>query len=299
MTRIAALVGPTGAGKTGLAVALAARVPLEVISCDSQAVYRGMDVGTAKPSPAERAGVPHHLIDVADPAEELTAARFAQLADAAIADVTSRGRLPLVVGGTGLWLRALLRGLVEAPPRDPAVRAELEARVAAEGAPALHRELARVDPGAAARIQPGDPVRIVRALEVFRLAGVPLSELQLRHAGGAPRYEATVLGVNPPREELHARVNERASSMFARGLEAEAAELARDPAVRARLERVMGYREALLLAGGAIDRDEALRRTAQEQRRYARRQLTWFRAMPEVVWLPWPPDPDAAARLLA
>lgn len=296
--RIAAIVGPTGAGKTELALRVAELIGAEIVSCDSQAAYRGMDLGTAKPTTAERARVPHHLIDVADPAEELSAARYAELADAAVAGIVARERLPLVVGGTGLWLRALLRGLVPAPGRDPQVRAGLEARLVREGAPALHAELARVDPASAGRIHTTDPVRIVRALEVHAVTGRPLSALHREHGGGGSRYAATVLGITPPRPELAARVEARARAMFDRGIVEETRALARDPGAVRRLEAVMGYREALLLLEGAVDREEAIRRTALAQRRYAKRQLTWFRAMREVVWLPWPPDPDEAARRL-
>lgn len=293
--RLYAIVGPTASGKTALALEVAARVPVEIVSCDSQAVYRGLDLGTAKPTPAERAAVPHHLVDVADPAGEFSAATFVQLADEAIAAIAARGRIPLVVGGTGLYLRSLLRGIFEAPPKDEALRRSLEARAAEEGTEALHRELAVVDPAAAARIPPADLVRIIRALEVHRLTGRSISEHHAAHAGGAPRYRAVVFGVTPPRDELARRVSSRARRMFDEGLADEAAALARDPAVRARLERIMGYREALLLAEGELTREDAIERTRLEQRRFAKRQLTWFRAMPEVEWLEWPPSADAIA----
>ena len=297
--RLFAIVGPTASGKTALALEVAARLPIEIVSCDSQAVYRGLDLGTAKPTPAERAAAPHHLVDVADPAGAFSAATFVHLADEAIADIRARGRIPLVVGGTGLYLRSLLRGIFEAPPKDEALRRALEARAEREGSEALHRELAAVDPRAAARIEPADLVRIVRALEVHRLTGRTISEHHEAHAGGAPRYLATVFGVTPPREELARRVERRARLMFDEGLADEAAALARDPAVRAKLEGIMGYREALLLAEGAIGREEAIERTRLAQRRFAKRQLTWFRAMPEVEWLAWPPSADEVAARIA
>lgn len=289
---VVALVGPTGAGKTSLAIALAERLPLEVISCDSQAVYRGMDIATAKPTAEERRKAPHHLVDVADPWEDFSAARYLELADRAIEEVRGRGRLPLVVGGTGLYLRALLEGIVEAPPKDEALRLSLERRAEEEGDSALHGELARVDPEAAARIPPGDRVRIVRALEVFTLTGKPITWHHLQHRR-QERYRALVLGLTPPREELYRRIDGRAGQMFEEGLVGEAASLGADPRSRRRLEACIGYREALALLGGGLSRDEALERVRREQRRYAKRQLTWFRRM-EVDWLAWPPSVDQA-----
>lgn len=291
-----AIVGPTASGKTALALAVAERLPVEIVSCDSQAIYRGLDVGTAKPSAGERARVPHHLIDVVDPGEDFSAARFVEEAEAAIAAIRGRGRVPLLVGGTGLYLRSLLRGIFEAPPKDEALRRALEARAAAEGPEVLHRELARVDPETAARLPPADVLRVVRALEVHALTGVPLSAHHRSHERTPPRHRALVLGITPPRDELYRRVEARAEAMYDAGLAEEAVRVAaRGPAARAQLERLMGYRDALALAEGRIDRAEAIARTKLAQRRYAKRQLTWFRAMPEVEWLPWPPDPDAVA----
>ena len=287
---IAAIVGPTAAGKTALALELAERIPLEVISCDSQAVYRGMDVGTAKPTPEERGGVPHHLIDVVDVGEDFSVARYLELADAAIAEVRARGNLPLLVGGTGLYLRSLLFGIVDAPPKDEALRARLEA----EGGEALHRRLSRLDPDAAARIPPGDLVRLVRALEVYELTGKTITQHHRAHER-KPRYRALVLGVTPEREELYRRVNERALRMIEEGLFEEAERLAARPASRRHLENCIGYAEALEILEGRLSREEAIARIQQAQRRYAKRQLTWFRKM-EVRWLPWPPDPAEAAR---
>ncbi|HLV61343.1 MAG TPA: tRNA (adenosine(37)-N6)-dimethylallyltransferase MiaA [Fredinandcohnia sp.] len=286
---LAAVVGPTASGKTALALELARRIPLEVISCDSQAVYRGMDVGTAKPTPEERAEVAHHLVDVAAIGEDFSVARYIEIADAAIAGVRARGKLPLVVGGTGLYLRALLFGIVEAPPKDEALRARLEAL----GGPALHRRLEEVDPEAAARIPPGDLVRLVRALEVYELTGKPISEHHRAHVQKA-RYRALVLGVTPPRAELYRRVDERAVKMVEAGLFEETRRLAKEPAARAHLRKVIGYAEALEVLEGKMGEAEAIARIQQAQRHYAKRQLTWFRKM-DVRWLPWPPDPDAVA----
>lgn len=295
-----AIVGPTGSGKSALALEVAERLPgVEIVSCDSQAIYRGLDIGTAKPTAEERARVPHHLIDVVDPAEEFSAARFVEEAEAAIADIRGRGGTPLLVGGTGLYLRSLLRGIFEAPPKDEKLRRRLEERARTEGPDALHAELARVDPETASRLPPTDILRVVRALEVHALTGKPLSAHHREHESMPPRHRALVLGLTPPREELYRRIDGRAESMFRAGLVDEAVRVAAEPGARARLERLMGYREALLLAEGAISREEALERTRREQRRYAKRQLTWFRAMPEVEWLPWPPDPAAVAARIA
>ncbi|WP_373047916.1 tRNA (adenosine(37)-N6)-dimethylallyltransferase MiaA [Vulgatibacter sp.] len=294
-----AIVGPTASGKSALALAVAARLPVEIVSCDSQAIYRCLDVGTAKPTAAERALVPHHLVDVADPAEDYSAARFVEEAEVAIAAIRARGRIPLLVGGTGLYLRSLIRGIFEAPPKDEALRRGLEARAAAEGPEALHRALAAVDPETAARLPPADVLRVVRALEVHALTGKALSAHHRDHEAQPPRHRALVLGCSPPRDELYRRVDLRAAQMFEQGLVEEAVRVAADSEARARLERLMGYREALLLADGAISAEEALERTRVEQRRYAKRQLTWFRAMPEVEWLPWPANPDAVAARIA
>lgn len=298
--RIVALLGPTGSGKTRLTLALAGLVPsgVELVSCDSQAVYRGLEIGTAKPLAAERAAVPHHGLDLVEPWEEFSAASFAAIADHAIEGVAARGRVPLVVVGTGLWLRALLDGMFEGPGADPLVRGPLEERVATHGPEALHAELAQVDPEAAARIAPKDRVRIVRALEVFVLTGRTISEHHRRDRERPRRYEALLVGVTPPREELHRRVDARARAMFDEGLVEETRRLAAEPRTAEKLRGVMGYREALLLIEGAIDREEAIRRTALEHRRYAKRQLTWFRAVQGVDWLEWPVDPaPLAARI--
>ncbi len=294
-----AIVGPTASGKTALALALAERLPIEIVSCDSQAVYRGLDIGTAKPSASERATVPHHLIDVAEPYEDFSAARYVELAEDAMAAIRSRGNLPLLVGGTGLYLRSLLFGIIELPPNDLALRRELEDRVRREGPEALHRELAEVDPASAARLAVADTFRVVRALEVFHISGETITSHHLRHAAMEPRHRPLFFGVTPPRELLYRRVNERAVRMFDEGIVDETlAIVASDPRNRSRLERIMGYREALAVGGGKLRREDAIERTRLEQRRYAKRQLTWFRGMSQVEWLPWPPDPAAlAARL--
>jgi tRNA dimethylallyltransferase len=294
---IVVLGGPTAAGKTALGLALAAEFQGEIVNADSQQVYRGLDIGTGKPTAAERALVPHHLFDVAEPWEQLDSARYAALADAAIADIHGRGRLPIVVGGTGLWIRALLRGLVDAPARDPVLRDRLESE-ASRDLGALHARLAAVDPEAAARIHRTDPVRIVRALEVHALTGLTITELHRRHALGAPRYRSLQLGLGAPMTVLERRIETRARAMFDGGLAQETSAALADPRARARLERVMGYREALGLLEGRYTRAEAIELTYRAQRQYARRQRNWFRGEPEWRWLDLARPYDEAAELL-
>jgi tRNA dimethylallyltransferase len=292
---IVVLAGPTGAGKTALSLQLARRVGAEIVNADSQQLYRRLDVGTAKPSQAERAAVPHHLLDVAEPGEGMDAARYVALADGAIAAILARGRLPLVVGGTGLYLRALLHGLVEAPGRDPALRARLEAEAAALGRTALHARLAGIDPGAAARIQPNDLNRIVRALEIA--AGGPTqSALHAAHAFRPQRHRALFLALDAPRAELRARLDARVEAMFAGGLLDEARWLSERFGVELPARLPIGYAEAVEVARGTLGLAEAIGRVQAAHRQYARRQVIWLRREPEVQWLLPPVDPDELAR---
>jgi tRNA dimethylallyltransferase len=290
--RIAVIAGPTASGKSALAVAVAARVGGEIVNADSQQVYRGLDVGTAKPTAEERAAVPHHLLDVVDPGEGMDAARFAALADAAIAEVSARGKIPVVAGGTGLYLRALLHGVVAAPGRDPALRARLEEEAARLGRPALHARLAAADPAAAARIRENDLVRIVRALEIAAGGRRP-SELLAAHAFREDRYDAVLVALDPPRSELHARIDARVRAMFAGGLLDEARGLASRP----ELPRLpIGYAEAIACVRGELDVEEAIRRVQVAHRRYARRQVIWLRGERGVEWIGPPYDAEALAR---
>jgi len=292
--RVLVVAGPTGSGKTALAVALARRLGGEIVNADSQQVYRGLEVGTAKPTAAERAAAAHHLLDVADPGEGMDAARFVALADAAIGEIAGRGRLPIVAGGTGLYLRALLHGVVEAPGRDPALRAALEAEAERIGRPALHVRLAAVDPEMAARIRPNDLVRIVRALEIAAGGRRP-SELHAAHGFGEDRYAATILALAPPREELHARIDARVRAMFEGGILDEArALLARGGALPAKVP--IGYLEAAACVTGALPLEEAVRRVQVAHRRYARRQIIWLRKERGVEWIAPPYDVEALAR---
>ncbi len=292
---ILVLAGPTGSGKTALAIELARRAGGEIVNADSQQLYRHLDVGTAKPTLAEQAAVPHHLLDVADPGEGMDAARFVALADQAIGAITARGRLPLVVGGTGLYLRALLHGVVTAPGRDPELRARLVAEAAARGRPALHARLAAVDPEAAARIRPNDLVRVVRSLEIAA-GGQTQSALHATHAFRPQRHRAFFLALDPPRDLLRARIDARVEAMFAGGLLDEARWLLRrfGDALPARLP--IGYAEAVDVVLGTLAVEEAIRRVQAAHRQYARRQVTWLRREAGVAWLAAPADPEALAR---
>jgi tRNA dimethylallyltransferase len=282
--RLVVIAGPTASGKTALAVALAERLGAEIVSADSQQCYRGLDAGTAKPTSEERRRAQHHLLEAADPEDQLDAARFVQLADAAIAEISARGKRAMVVGGTGLWIRALLRGLVDAPAASPDFRAALREEFEARGVPALHQRLAGVDAEAAARILPNDRVRIERALEVHALSGRPLSELQRAHRFATPRYGALPLFLDPPREVLRERIAARTQRMFREGaLRHETEWLLARGATRAL--GIIGYAEmAEALRTG--DFAAAEERTRARTWQYARRQRTWFAkdAGPPVSW---------------
>ena len=291
---IVCIAGPTASGKTALAVDLARRLGGEILSADSQQVYRGLDAGTAKPTAEERAAAPHHLLDVAEPGEGMDAARWVALADAAIADISARGWLPVVAGGTGLYLRALLHGVAEAPGRDPALRARLEEEAAEGGRPALHRRLAEVDPAAAAKIGPNDLVRIVRALEIAA-GGRTQSELFAAHGFAGARYRFRLLALDVPRAELHARIDARVPHLFARGLLEETAALLARCGGRLPAKLPIGYAEAAEVLSGRLELPEAVRRVQVAHRRYARRQIVWLRREREVEWLAPPVDPAALA----
>jgi tRNA dimethylallyltransferase len=284
------LAGPTASGKTGLALALAQQLPLEIISVDSALVYRGMDIGTAKPSPAELASVPHHLIDVLDPLEAYSAAQFVRDAEALITQIRARGRLPLLVGGTMLYFKALMDGLDAMPAADPQVRAMLDAQAAQIGWPGMHAKLAEVDPVTAQRLAPGDTQRIQRALEVWHLSGQPLSALHTRSqnsakAEGAPPPQL-LLSLEPAdRAWLHQRIHQRFENMLNTGLLEEVQTLRARGDLHLDLPsmRCVGYRQAweALDAGlsGAALRAQVLERGATATRQLAKRQLTWLRGM--------------------
>lgn len=279
-----AVVGPTASGKSALGLELATRHGGEIVSCDSLQVYRGLDIGSAKPGAADRARVRHHLLDVADPDSDFSAAEYSRLARAAVRDIAARGRVPVVVGGTGLYLRALLTGLFVGPSRDAAVRARLERLAERFGRARLHRLLAGVDPVAAARIEPNDSVRVVRALEVYRATRRPISE----HFSSAPDplrgFRVRVVGLALAREELRARVEARTDAMLAGGLVEEVRGLVARYGAGLRPLRAIGYRQALGILRGELDVAAARRGIVTDTMQYAKRQRTWFRHQADVTW---------------
>ncbi len=293
---VLALVGPTAAGKTEVALEVAEGLGAEVVSADAMLVYRGMDIGTAKPAPEERARVPHHLVDLVDPGEEFSVARFQPLARAAIAGVLGRGRVPLLVGGSGLYFHAVVDEFVF-PPTDPATRARLEAEAAEVGLAELYRRLAAADPAAAARIQPENLRRTVRALEVMELTGRPFSSFRAAMDAPVSRYRLTVLGLDPGTELLRARVAERVAAMAEAGLVEEVRRLAERPLSRT-ARQALGYKELLDAMEQGAPVAEALEAVVRRTRAYARRQLAWFRRDPRVRWSTLPPGPERAALAL-
>lgn len=280
---VVAIVGPTAVGKTALALALARRLAIEVVSADSRQVYRGMDIGTAKPTPAERAAVPHHLIDVVDPDRPYTVADYRHDALGAIAGIRERGRLPVLVGGTGLYYRAVTAGLQIPPvPPDPAYRAQLESRAAAEGAEALHRELADLNPTAAASIDPRNLRRVIRALEVCHVTGWPFS--QQTHAQ-EPAFHTVAFGLSLERSVLYGRIDQRVDAMMQAGLLAEVERLhAAGYAWDLPSMSSIGYRQLGDYLRGDRTLAEAVERIKLDTHAYVRRQLTWFRKEPGIQW---------------
>jgi tRNA dimethylallyltransferase len=276
------LLGPTGSGKTALSLALGERFGGEIVSCDSVAVYRGMDLGTAKPTAEERARLPHHLIDVASPNEPFTAGEYSRTARQALGRIAAHGRLPIVTGGTGLYLRALTDGLFAGPERHVRLRARLERSRQRHGEAWLHRLLGRLDAPSAERIHPNDTPKLIRAIEVCVSARKPLSQLRTRDP--LTGFRLLRIGLKPPRKLLYERLNRRASAMFAAGLVDETrALLARFGAVKA--FDSLGYRQALAVIEGTMSVEAAIKAAQQGHRNYAKRQLTWFRREPDVHWI--------------
>lgn len=282
--RLLILLGPTAVGKTAVGIALAEALDGEIISADSGAVYRGLDIGTAKPATEEQQRVRFHLIDVADPDEVFTAARFRELALQAIESIRARGKRVLIVGGTGLYLRALLHGFrLAPPPSEPELRTRLQAECRTLGTLAMHERLKRIDPIAGARIHPNDAVRIIRALEVYEMTGIPLSQWQQREEKELP---ALKVGLTMPREQLYARIDTRIDAMLAQGFVQEVQNLLQKgyntalPALKG-----LGYRQIIEYLQGRIVLEEAIRIWKRDTRRFAKRQMTWFRKEPAVHWL--------------
>lgn len=299
---LAVILGPTAAGKSALALDLAQRFAGEIVSCDSVAVYGGFEIGTAKPTRAEQTLVPHHLLDVAEPDEPFTAGEYARQARAAINAIVQRGGLPIVVGGTGLYLRALLEGLFPGPQRWEELRERLRQRAAEFGSSYLHRILGRLDPAAAAKIHANDAPKLIRAVEVCLASPAPMSELwQQRGRDPLRGFRVLRIGLNPPREKLYDRINLRAREMFEHGLVKETEALLSRYGERKDVTALdsLGYRQATQLLRGELTLEQAIAAAQQGHRNYAKRQMTWFRREPEVDWLEGFGDDPAIAQQAA
>jgi tRNA dimethylallyltransferase len=279
------LVGPTASGKTALALALAEHLSGEVVSCDSVAVYRECEIGTAKPSLEERRRVPHHLIDIAPPDGLVTAGDYSRLARAAIADINARGKIAIVVGGTGLYLRALLDGLFAGPARSEEVRERLRKRVSDRGAGYVHRVLRRLDPAAAASIHPNDVPKAIRAVEICIRARRKMTEMWREGRDPLRGFRVLRIGLHPDRDQLYQRINTRACQMFSQGLVEETRALRERYGATAQPLCSLGYKQAAQYLKGELSLEQAIAAAQQGHRNYAKRQLTWFRREPDVHWL--------------
>jgi tRNA dimethylallyltransferase len=281
---LVALVGPTGSGKSALSIKLAEIFDAEIISCDALQVYRRLDIGTGKLNVGERSGIPHHLMDVVEPDQEFSAADYIRLAAPLIRDIDRRGKLPLVVGGTGLYLRSLRRGLFDGPGRAPELRARLSEIANRRGSSFMHRMLARVDPVSAARIHPNDLVRVVRALEVNLLSTGTMSDMMKRRRSPLAGYRFILIGIAPPRQELVRRIESRVEQMFASGFVDEVRRLIDEQGLEAPAFKAIGYREVGSYLAGELSWTEAQQRTVKATVQYAKRQMTWFRREEGIIW---------------
>ena len=279
------VLGPTASGKTALSVALAERFHGEIVNCDSVAMYREFEIGTAKPSPAERARAPHHLLDFVHPTGYITAGEYARLARQALTEIKSRGNLPIVVGGTGLYLRALLDGLFPGPQRSEELREKLRQRVEQNGPGYLRRLLSRLDSDAAKKIHANDIPKLIRAIEICLASRQTMTAMWKQGRDPLTGFRILRLGLNPERDALYARINQRAGSMFESGLLEETKRLLAKYGDAARPLSSLGYKQSAQLLRGEIDRKTALQAAQQAHRNYAKRQMTWFRREPDVAWL--------------
>jgi tRNA dimethylallyltransferase len=284
--KLIVICGPTGVGKTSFAIELANRFKGEIVGADSMQVYRDLCIGTAKPTAAERALAPHHLVDCIAPSEDFSAAEYGRRAREIVAELIERGKCPFIVGGTGLYIKALLQGLTAAAPSDKALRSKLRQEAQRIGLPALHRRLEDIDPPSAARIHPNDGFRIVRALEVHTLTGRPLSAAHRAHSFPPSPYAALKLGLRAQRKALYARIDARVEVMLAEGFLDEVRRLRSaglDP--RCKAMQSLGYRHLNAFLDGSLQWEEAVRTLKRDHRRYAKRQMTWFGADPEIKWV--------------
>jgi tRNA dimethylallyltransferase len=290
------LTGATATGKTAVGMAIARSLDAEIISLDSMAIYRGMDVGTAKPTADQRAEVPHHLIDVAEPDEDYSIAQYLDAAHAKVAEIRGRGRDVLFVGGTPLYLKALLRGLFEGPPANWELREQIERELADVGSPALHARLEQIDPLAASAIHPNDARRLIRALEVYRATGQPISHQQIEFDEGRPAEACRVFVLRRPRDQQHERINARVEEMLQRGLVDEVRGLTSNGRKLGRTaSQAVGYREVMDLLAGEVDEATMAARIKARTRQFAKRQGVWFRSLSECRWVDIEGDVDAEA----
>lgn len=297
--KLICLLGPTAVGKTEIAIQLAQRLNAEIVSVDSRQIYRQMDIGTAKPTPEEQRAAQHHLIDCVDISQFFSVADYQSLADTAIADIQNRGKRVLLVGGAGLYFRAIVDGLFEGPGANPALRKRLEGEAAQLGVGALHKRLQTCDPASAERIHPNNLVRVIRALEVYELTGTPMSELQQQWHPEKQRYPFIAFGLTMPRALLYRRIEQRVDVMLANGLIAEVESLlavgyARDSIAL----QSFGYRELIAYLDGSCTYLEAISQLKQNTRRFAKRQLTWFRKDTRIEWLDRESTPDIVENIL-
>ena len=280
------IVGPTAVGKTEIAIQLAQHLDAEIVSLDSRQIYRGMDIGTAKPIPEQQRAVPHHLIDCVDVDQTFSVAEYQRLADTAIAEIRERGKRTMAVGGAGLYFRGIIDGLFDGPGADPEIRAKLQREADEHGNVALHERLRRCDPETANRVHPNNLVRVIRALEIYELTGKPISSLQQQWKMNEPRYPFRAFGLNMPRETLYQRIEERVNRMVEAGLIEEVKGLLDQGCPRNCVAmQSFGYKELIDYLDGKRTLDEAISLLKQNTRRFAKRQLTWFRNDPRIEWL--------------
>lgn len=297
MKKVVVICGPTAVGKSKIALELVQKCNGEIVSADSQQVWKELDIGTAKPTWEDRQKIPHHLIDVAKPEEHFDVSRYVALADQVIKDITSRGKIPFVVGGAGMYIRILLYGLCEAPPQDKTVRDTLIQRMEAEGPEKLFRRLVEVDPDTAQKIHPNDKTRILRALEVFEITGYPLSRFQAQHRFQNPRYEALQIGLNCDRKLLHQNIERRVDWMIANGWVEEVRELLKFYPSDSQALQSIGYKQLVQHLKGHLSLEETVADIKKQTRAFARRQLTWFRADKNIRW--FDPQDEIDIRCLA